>query len=53
MRPMPGKEARFADFCREFRKQYPEQAARLVFEGMPPETLHKPRRKKKGDDRVR
>jgi hypothetical protein len=51
VRPMPGKEARFADFCRELRNQHPEEAARLVFEGVPPEQPGQPPCKKKGDHR--
>jgi hypothetical protein len=51
VRPIPGKEARFADFCREFREQYPEEATELLFEGMPPEQPGQPRRPKEGEDR--
>jgi hypothetical protein len=32
VRPVPGKEARFAEWAREFREEDPEQAARVVFD---------------------
>ena len=34
VRPLTGKEDRFADFCREFRAEHPEKAWRLRFEGL-------------------
>ena len=33
VRPIPGRERDFAEFCREFREQSPEQAAGLIFQG--------------------
>jgi hypothetical protein len=33
VRPMPGQEENFAEFCEEFRRQSPELAAQLIFEG--------------------
>jgi hypothetical protein len=52
VRPIPGKEDRFAEFCRAFRAAAPTRAAELVFDG-PQETAPKPRRrrKEKGDGR--
>jgi hypothetical protein len=51
VRPMPGREAEFADFCREFRKRYPNEAKNLVFEVVagvsPAKPKPKPRRKKR------
>jgi hypothetical protein len=51
VRPLPGKEAGFADFCRRFRKQFAREAARFVLKDTPPQPPRKPRRKKKGDGR--
>jgi hypothetical protein len=34
VRPIPGMEDRFADFCKEFRKENPEKAKKLIFEGL-------------------
>jgi hypothetical protein len=52
VRPMPGREAEFADFCRDLRKRNPEETKGLVFEGVkdepPAKPKSKPRRKKKG-----
>jgi hypothetical protein len=36
VRPMPGKEAEFAEFCQQLQAQNPEWAARLRFEGPTP-----------------
>jgi hypothetical protein len=33
VKPLPGQEAKFAEFVREFRKEEPEQASQLRFEG--------------------
>jgi hypothetical protein len=33
VRPIPGMEGRFADFCEEFRRENPEEAATFHFEG--------------------
>jgi hypothetical protein len=46
VRPIRGKEDKFAEFCRQFRTEHPEEAAKLVFEEAPP----KPRRRRKGKD---
>jgi hypothetical protein len=32
VRPIPGREAKFAEFCAAFPRQYPERAAKLQFE---------------------
>ncbi len=37
LRPTPGREDRFAEFCERLRREQPEVAARLRFEG-PPES---------------
>jgi hypothetical protein len=34
VRPIPGKEDGYRDFCRDFREQHPEQAKGLIFEGL-------------------
>ncbi len=34
LRPIPGKEDQFADFCRQFREEEPEQAGNMIFEGL-------------------
>jgi hypothetical protein len=34
VRAIPGKEDRFADFCRQFREEHPEQAKDMIFEGL-------------------
>ncbi|HZV04554.1 MAG TPA: hypothetical protein VE999_05645 [Gemmataceae bacterium] len=33
VRPIPGMEDRFAEFCRQFREEYPELAKDMIFEG--------------------
>ncbi len=33
VRPISGMEDRFADFCRQFREEHPEQAKDMIFEG--------------------
>jgi hypothetical protein len=33
VRPIRGQEEKFAEFCEEFRRQSPELAAQLIFEG--------------------
>jgi hypothetical protein len=50
VRPMPGKEDRFATFVRDFRRQAPDEAKELIFEG-PQEEPKKPRRRRKGGGR--
>jgi hypothetical protein len=34
VRPIPGMEDRFAEFCRRFREEYPELAKDMLFEGL-------------------
>ena len=34
VRPISGMEDRFADFCKQFREENPEEAENLIFEGM-------------------
>jgi len=54
VKPMPGREAEFADFCRDLRKRDPKETKGLIFEGVEdeppakPKPKSKPRRKKKG-----
>jgi hypothetical protein len=52
VKPMPGREAEFADFCRNLRKRDPKETKGLIFEGVedepPAKPKPKPRRKKKG-----
>jgi hypothetical protein len=33
VRPIPGQEEKFAEFCEEFRRQSPEEAEKFIFEG--------------------
>jgi hypothetical protein len=51
VRPIPGREDRFADFCKQFCKENPKEAKKLVFEG-PQEKPKKPRprRRKENND---
>jgi hypothetical protein len=51
VRPIPGKEDRFAEFCKQFRQANPEEASKLVFE-VPEEKPSNPltRRRKENDD---
>jgi hypothetical protein len=37
VRPIPGREEDFRQFCRAFREEHPEEADRLIFEGPPDE----------------
>lgn len=35
VQPMPGKEGRFAEFCKQFRDENPEEAKKYIFEEPP------------------
>jgi hypothetical protein len=35
VRPIPGREGRFAAFCEQLRREYPQKTAGLRFEGLP------------------
>jgi hypothetical protein len=57
VRPIPGKEEEFREFCLDFRRQDPERAKELIFEGMedqapsPPKSRpRRPRKRKDGSD---
>jgi hypothetical protein len=51
VRPIPGKEDQFAEFCKQFRKEYPKEAKQYIFEE-PQQKTRKPRKRhlKENDD---
>ena len=49
VRPIPGKEDRFAGFCEQVRKENPKAAKKFVFEG-PQEKPKKPRRRRRKEN---
>jgi hypothetical protein len=49
VRPIPGLEHRFADFCKQFRQEIPKMAKKLIFEGLT-EGPKKPRRRRRKEN---
>ncbi|HEY7312693.1 MAG TPA: hypothetical protein VH643_25230 [Gemmataceae bacterium] len=49
VRPIPGMEHRFAEFCKQFREENPEEAKQFIFEE-PQEKLKKPRRRRRKEN---
>ena len=49
VRPILGMEDRFADFCKQFREENPQEAKKLIFEGLEEEPKQKrsPRKRRK------
>ncbi len=50
VRPIPGKEDHFADFCKRVGEENPAEAKKFIFEGPKPKGKKSRGRKKKDDN---